>query len=105
MTDIYQALSDPTRRKILSILSGRHCAQKDIVEHFEISQPAILKHLRVLKEAGMIQEKKEGKYRVYTLDKDNFSVAYQQMVREMEAILDNQLYRLKHFLESEEDQK
>jgi ArsR family transcriptional regulator, arsenate/arsenite/antimonite-responsive transcriptional repressor len=105
MTDIYQALSDPTRRKILAILAKKHCTQKEIVQQFNISQPAILKHLRILKDAGMIQEKKEGKYRIYSLNKEKFSMAYREMVKEMEAILDDQLYRLKTFLETEEDQK
>ena len=45
MTDIYRAIADPTRRKILTLLSQNEYTQSELVNRFTISQPAIKKHL------------------------------------------------------------
>lgn len=63
----FRAISDPTRRAILDLLAGRDLAVKEIVAEFGVSQPAVSKHLRILREARLVSERREGRLRVYRL--------------------------------------
>lgn len=65
---IFDALSDPTRRAILELLRETPHAAGDIASHFPVSRPAIVKHVRVLKQAGLVRERVEGRHRIYELD-------------------------------------
>jgi ArsR family transcriptional regulator, arsenate/arsenite/antimonite-responsive transcriptional repressor len=64
----FKALSDPTRREILRLLSGRDLAVHEIVERFGLSQPAISRHLAVLRAAGLVSATRQGQNVVYSLD-------------------------------------
>ena len=63
-----KALSDTTRRGILALLKGRQLSVLEIAERFPMSRPAISKHLRVLKEAGLVLETPAGRQRLYALE-------------------------------------
>lgn len=63
-----KALADPTRREILKILKSGGLSAGAITEHFDISAPAISKHLNILKEADLIRDRREGKYIFYELN-------------------------------------
>ena len=63
-----KALADPTRREILNMLKRSALSAGAIAEHFEISAPAISKHLTILKEADLIRDRREGKYIYYELN-------------------------------------
>ena len=63
-----RALSDPTRREILNLLKKDSMSAGDISGHFEMSVPAVSKHLSVLKDAGLIRDRREGKYIYYELN-------------------------------------
>ena len=102
MSDIYRALSDPTRRQILTILKQGDKSQKDIVEAFHISQPAIKKHLAILLEEKLISERLQGKYRIYSLNSSHLQQTYQQMKLYIEELLDHQLVSLKDYVEKGE---
>jgi ArsR family transcriptional regulator len=102
--NIYRILSDPTRRNILHILSEGERTQSEIVERFNISQPAINKQLRIIKEEGFIQERRTGRYRLYSLDSTAFASAYQAMVDEIGSMLDKTLVDLKRYVENEEEE-
>ncbi|WP_262174704.1 ArsR/SmtB family transcription factor [Saccharococcus sp. Marseille-Q5394] len=103
MTDIYRAIADPTRRKILTLLSQNKYTQSELVDRFTISQPAIKKHLAILEEEDLVSERREGRYRIYSLKRDNFTHHYEKLQQEMEFILDNKLAKLKTYLEGEND--
>lgn len=60
MNNLYQALSHPVRRKILSLLNGGPLPAGEIAAHFEVSKPTMSGHFNVLKEAGLIQAEREG---------------------------------------------
>ena len=62
------ALADDTRMGIVEALAGRDHTVTELVGLFPISQPAISRHLRVLREAGVVESEKHGKLRVYRLN-------------------------------------
>ena len=59
----FAALADPTRRAILARLATRQCSVTDLAEPFDMSLPAISKHLRVLENAGLITRGREAQWR------------------------------------------
>ena len=63
-----KALADPTRRGILNLLKMSSLPAGEIAGHFDMSPPAVSKHLAVLKDAGLIRDRREGKYIVYELN-------------------------------------
>jgi len=64
----YKAIADDTRRKILEYLSQGETAAGDIASKFEISKPAISNHLKILKEADIVKERKVRQNRLYSLN-------------------------------------
>jgi DNA-binding transcriptional ArsR family regulator len=61
------ALADPTRRELLARLAGRPRRAGELAEGFAISRPAICKHARVLKKAGLIKARQNGREQIYEL--------------------------------------
>lgn len=68
----FRALSDPTRRSILRMLGEREMTVGEIVDQFAISQPAVSRHLAVLRQAGLVQAARSGQSVVYRLDTSVF---------------------------------
>ncbi len=64
----YKAIADDTRRKILEYLSQGETAAGDIASKFEISKPAISNHLKILKEADIVKDRKVRQKRLYSLN-------------------------------------
>lgn len=64
----FKAIGDERRRKILSILSKGSASAGEIAGKFNISQPTVSNHLKILKEAGLINEKKMAQSRIYSLN-------------------------------------
>jgi DNA-binding transcriptional ArsR family regulator len=62
------ALADPTRRELLALLAGGERAAGDLAGRFPVSRPAISRHLRVLREAGLVRSRSSGRQRLYALD-------------------------------------
>lgn len=62
--DVFQAIADPVRRDIIEILSNEALSVNDIANKFEISRPAISKHLKILKECGIISFNQVGRERI-----------------------------------------
>ena len=65
--NIFDTLSDPTRRHIVELLAEGECSVGELCGEFEISQPAISRHLRVLREAGMVASRTDAQRRMYSL--------------------------------------
>jgi DNA-binding transcriptional ArsR family regulator len=65
--DPFEALGDPNRREILRLLSGGDKPVAEIAAAMTISRPAVSRHLRLLKDAGMVAEQAEGTRRIYHL--------------------------------------
>src|SRR6202047_1874687 len=64
----FHALSDPTRRAVLDLLRGGSQPAGQIAQAFPVSRPAISKHLRLLRRAHLVQERREGRHRFYQLN-------------------------------------
>ncbi len=67
-SNLFAALDDPIRRRILELLLGGSRPVSEIASHFPVSRPAISKHLRILREAGVVSEQRQGRRRLYRLD-------------------------------------
>lgn len=64
---IFHALADPTRREILDLLRTAERSAGEVADQFPVSRPAISKHLRVLRQAGLVRRRKEAQARIYRL--------------------------------------
>jgi DNA-binding transcriptional ArsR family regulator len=66
--DVFAALADPTRRQVLDLLTRRERAAGELGQAFpQISQPGMSRHLRVLREAGLVRVRQERRHRYYSL--------------------------------------
>jgi DNA-binding transcriptional ArsR family regulator len=63
-----EALADPTRRRIVELLGEQERSAGDIASHFDTSRPGISRHLRVLREAGLVSVRGDAQRRLYSLD-------------------------------------
>ena len=61
--DVFQAISDPTRRAILGLLALQSLSVNAVAENFDISRPAVSKHVKVLEECGLVHVRQEGRER------------------------------------------
>jgi DNA-binding transcriptional ArsR family regulator len=66
--DAFRAVADPTRRAVLDLLRRGSLPAGEIAGRFPVSRPAISKHLRVLRAAGLVREEKTGRLRMYRLN-------------------------------------
>ena len=65
---VFQALADPSRRAILESLTRGEAAVKDLTSRFDISQPAVSQHLATLKDAGLVNGRREGRCVYYRVE-------------------------------------
>ena len=68
LTATFAALADPTRRAILARLASGACSVTELAQPFEMSLPAVSKHLRVLERAGLVARGREAQYRPVAID-------------------------------------
>ena len=66
--DVFAAVADPARREVMSALARGELSAGDVAALFPISRPAVSRHLRVLREAGLVRDELVGRRRVYRLD-------------------------------------
>lgn len=74
LDEALRALADPTRRRILSILRDQEMAAGAIAEQFDVTRPAVSHHLRVLREADLVSERRNGQNRFYSANPDGIEV-------------------------------
>jgi DNA-binding transcriptional ArsR family regulator len=66
-SDVFSAIADPTRRRMLELLRQRQLPASQIGAKFRMSQPSISEHLRILRDAGLVRAQRIGRQRVYRL--------------------------------------
>jgi len=76
---LFGALADTRRRAILTLLHGRTLTVNRIAEEFSVSRPAISRHLRVLRETGLVSESKRGRERFYALEPEAIGEAVEHL--------------------------
>jgi DNA-binding transcriptional ArsR family regulator len=64
----FAALGDPTRQRIVEMLAARELSAGEIARRFDMTAPAVSQHLKLLREAGLIQVRRDAQRRIYTLD-------------------------------------
>ena len=67
LTRVFQALTDPTRRAVLERLTRGPAAVSELAQPFRMALPSFVQHLQVLEKCGLVQSKKQGRVRTYTL--------------------------------------
>ena len=67
-TEIFRALADPTRRAVFERVAVREMSVSELKGQFAVSQPAISQHLAALKMAGLVSERREGRFAYYRAD-------------------------------------
>jgi DNA-binding transcriptional ArsR family regulator len=98
---VFRAISDPTRREILSILRNGHRTVGGIAENFRISRPAVSKHLRLLHAAGLVVTRKQGTANLCSLDARPLRIVG-DWLGDYEAFWNESLRGLKKFIEESE---
>ena len=94
-TDVFHAIAEPRRRQIIELLSGKGgLAVGAIVLALGLPQPAVSKHLGVLKEVGIVTVIKQGQQRVYELNADQLRPIY-DWIKTFERYWDRQLDRIR----------
>jgi DNA-binding transcriptional ArsR family regulator len=96
-----RALAEPRRRRILELVADRELSAGEIAAQFEVTRPAVSQHLSVLREAGLIVERREGTRRLYRARPEGFT----GLRAFLERFWDVGLERLKEAAELEEGRK
>jgi DNA-binding transcriptional ArsR family regulator len=68
LQDLFQAIADPTRREIIDLLAGQSLPVNEVAERFDMSRPAVSKHIKILNECGLVNIRKEGRQRYCRAD-------------------------------------
>ena len=97
---VFRALADPTRRRILRDLAREPASIADVASRFEISRPAVVKHLAILREGGLIAVKPNGRERINVLNPGALKSAA-DWLNFFDAFWDDKLARLKHAVETD----
>jgi DNA-binding transcriptional ArsR family regulator len=71
--DIFQAIADPNRRAIIGLLANQRLTVNAVAEHFPISRPAVSRHIKILKECGLVVVRKQGRERYCELRLDRLN--------------------------------
>jgi DNA-binding transcriptional ArsR family regulator len=108
-TDAFNAVAEPRRREILDLLVGGERSVNDLVALLGIAQPLVSKHLRVLREVGLVEVRDEGRQRLYRLNARGLKPihdwvnAYERTWNERFDALDELLEELKHKDDGDDD--
>jgi DNA-binding transcriptional ArsR family regulator len=99
-TDVFAALASPARREILRLLLDGPRAAGDLAAHFQMRRPSVSEHLRLLREAGLVSERRSGRNRYYHLEAERLTevrdwlAPYERLwrgrLRELRSLLDDE---------------
>ncbi|MFF2481368.1 ArsR/SmtB family transcription factor [Paenibacillus sp. NPDC058071] len=100
LNDVFQVLSDPTRREIIKSLAVGEMTVMNLAKPFEMSLPAVSKHLKVMEKAGLVSVRKEGTYRYYYLNPRAVEDAHEWLM-DLRKFWTAQVFNLEHFLDNQ----
>jgi DNA-binding transcriptional ArsR family regulator len=96
---MFQALADPTRRRMVERLSRGSASVSELAEPFKMSLPAIVQHLQVLEQSGLVTTQKVGRVRTCTIDTGALSMA-EKWINDRRVGWEHRLDRLGAFLDA-----
>lgn len=96
---MFQALADPTRRRMVERLSRGSASVSELAEPFQMSLPAIVQHLQVLEQSGLVTTQKVGRVRTCTIDTGALSMA-EKWINDRRIGWEHRLDRLGAFLDA-----
>lgn len=104
-TDVFNAVAEPRRREIIGLLSdGQEWAVNDVVIRLRLAQPAVSKHLGVLRKVGVVTTVKRGQHRMYRLEAAQLRPIY-EWARTFERYWTSQISRIKERAEQKAMEK
>ena len=74
--DVFQAMADPIRRDIIELLAKETLSVNEVADHFDISRPAVSKHLKILQECGLVRINQKGRTRYCRIQPKNLIPAF-----------------------------
>ncbi len=83
--DVFQAIADPNRRMILSMLSDGHLNVNQVADHFDITRSAVSQHMKILTECGLVVINKKGRERYCEAKLDKLFDAMEIALKELQA--------------------
>ena len=98
MEAVLKAIAEPRRREILQLVSGGELTAGEIAARFDVTRPAISQHLTILRNAGLLDERREGTRRLYRLRPEAFG----EVRAYLESFWEESLLALKNVVESDE---
>lgn len=99
--DVFHALADPTRRRVLELLSAGEQSVQDLAGHFPSSFAAVSQHLQTLHDAGLVQRREAGRRRLYTIDRAGLAGA-RAWIDGLAGFWDDAIDRLEAHLDDDE---
>jgi DNA-binding transcriptional ArsR family regulator len=99
--DVFHAIADANRRKLLDVLAGGDLPAKELASRFDVSFAAVSQHLKVLHDAGLVKRRAEGRQRIYSLaplrlrEVDDWTAPYRKFWQ-------GRLKRLRAYLDEEQ---
>jgi DNA-binding transcriptional ArsR family regulator len=102
--DVFQAIADPTRRAILGVLAVQALTLNAVAAKFEISRPAVSKHVKILNECGLIEIKQQGRERYCEAKLDKLSEV-QNWIDQYKQFWENKLDALENYLDQLQNEK
>jgi DNA-binding transcriptional ArsR family regulator len=96
MDEQLRAIAEPRRREILRLIRDSELPAGEIAARFDVTRPAVSQHLRVLKDAGLIEERRAGTRRLYRARQEGLA----ELRAELEWMWDDRLARLKELAEA-----
>lgn len=97
---VFRAIADPTRRAIIEKLAGQEMTVNEIAGHFDVSRPAISKHLKVMEEGGLLHVRQLGRERYNSLNATGLRNVY-DWIDIFSQYWDDKLFKLKQEVERE----
>src|SRR5215217_3955269 len=71
--ELFEAIAQPKRREMLRMLAGGELSAGEVAARFAVTQPAVSQHLKALKASGLVQERRDGTRRLYSLRPEGFA--------------------------------
>jgi DNA-binding transcriptional ArsR family regulator len=102
--NVFGAVADPTRRAILDLLRRRELTAGELAARFPVSRPAVSRHLRVLRGAGLVQETRSSQSRIYSLNPAPL-MEVDRWLRGYRTFWGARLHDLKRYVEAKEDRR